>query len=133
MPTRLLDWSTNPLVALYFAVEKGDEIDGVVYALCHGISDQYGLFDFKTADVTKEHRNTPAGFIQLQPNQGKVIFIRPKYSDQRYLNQKSVFSCTKDVFKPLVLEGIEKIIVRSSLKPELRLCLRTIGISTFYV
>lgn len=32
LPTRLLDWSYNPLVALYFAVEKETEEDGLVYA-----------------------------------------------------------------------------------------------------
>ena len=33
LPTRLLDWSFNPLVALYFAVEERLDEDGVVYAL----------------------------------------------------------------------------------------------------
>ncbi|HET7540569.1 MAG TPA: FRG domain-containing protein [Polyangiaceae bacterium] len=33
MPTRLLDWSTNPLAALFFACDGGSEYDGVVYAM----------------------------------------------------------------------------------------------------
>ncbi|MGI2040214.1 FRG domain-containing protein [Shewanella frigidimarina] len=35
LPTRLLDWSTNPLKALYFAVDdpSKDDLDGVVFAL----------------------------------------------------------------------------------------------------
>jgi hypothetical protein len=33
MPTRLLDWSTNPLAALFFACDGGDGKDGVVYAM----------------------------------------------------------------------------------------------------
>jgi hypothetical protein len=35
MPTRLLDWTTNPLAALFFAVEDRDKIDndGEVYAV----------------------------------------------------------------------------------------------------
>jgi len=33
LPTRLLDWTYNPLVALYFAVEANTEADGQVFAL----------------------------------------------------------------------------------------------------
>ena len=32
LPTRLLDWTRNPLVALYFAVVESHEGDGAVYA-----------------------------------------------------------------------------------------------------
>jgi hypothetical protein len=33
LPTRLLDWTHNPLVALYFAVEANPEVDGELFAL----------------------------------------------------------------------------------------------------
>lgn len=33
MPTRLLDWSTNPLAALFFACDGADGHDGCVYAM----------------------------------------------------------------------------------------------------
>jgi FRG domain len=33
MPTRLLDWSTNPLAALFFACEGEEGQDGFVYAM----------------------------------------------------------------------------------------------------
>lgn len=33
MPTRLLDWSTNPLAALFFACDGAEDRDGFVYAM----------------------------------------------------------------------------------------------------
>jgi hypothetical protein len=33
MPTRLLDWTTNPLVAAYFACAKHQNDDGAIYLL----------------------------------------------------------------------------------------------------
>jgi len=37
MPTRLLDWSTNPLAALFFACEDNFDKDGFVYAMDAGL------------------------------------------------------------------------------------------------
>ena len=33
LPTRLLDWSYNPLIALYFACQSSEEKDGAVYTI----------------------------------------------------------------------------------------------------
>lgn len=33
LPTRLLDWSTNPLASLFFACESEDDKDGFIYAM----------------------------------------------------------------------------------------------------
>lgn len=133
LPTRLLDWSTNPLVALYFAVEKDDGIDGGVYAVKHAVTDQYNIFDYKTANYTKEENKELSSIFAIQPHQGEVIFVRPKYSDQRYLNQRSVFSCPANPFKPLELDSIQFLELKGEWKAELRRRLRTMGISTSHI
>lgn len=133
LPTRLLDWSSNPLVALFFATERADDKDGAVYFLRHAVTDQYHLLDYRTANYTKEAGAAPAGRFALQPGQGRVMFVRPRYSDERYMNQRSVFSCQKDPFTPLDLKELKRVIVPGHWKGEIRRRLRTLGISTSYM
>ncbi|AIF48139.1 hypothetical protein HY57_13155 [Dyella japonica A8] len=133
LPTRLLDWSTNPLVALYFAAAEGDTTDGAFIHVQTAVTDQYELFDPSTAQFTVEHRAKPMGLFALQPHQGTVIFVRPRYSDARYLNQKSVFACPADPFTPLRIPGISTITIPAKWKPEIRKRLRVLGISTSHI
>lgn len=130
LPTRLLDWTTNPLVGLYFAVERHDDRDGKIYLTRQAVSDQAHLFDFKTADTIER------SVIAIQPNQGKLIFVRPKYKDRRYHNQASVFSCPAKPYEDLVngaISNLDELIVPGTLKSQLRERLRTLGISASFI
>jgi len=51
MPTRLLDWSLNPIVALYFAVAKDSNTDSVVYMLNNDIPFVRDDVDFPFEDI----------------------------------------------------------------------------------
>jgi len=133
LPTRLLDWTTNPLVGLFFAVEKDDTFDAILYIVNTPYSDQYWLFDPRTADVIESEQIGISQMFPLLPKQKEVIFLRPKYTDQRYLNQKSVFSCQADPFMPLELENLTILEIKKEWKSELRRRLRTMGISHSYL
>jgi FRG domain-containing protein len=76
LPTRLLDWTENPLVALYFAVGDQQQManDGMIYAYRHGID-----------PIDIQSTSDPFTLEQIE-------WIRPPHLDQRVIVQQSVFT-----------------------------------------
>ena len=81
LPTRLLDFTFNPMIALYFACESELEKDGKVYV--HSM-DKMLLMD---ADSNPE---MPHAIDNVFSKKG-ARFVVPNYTDARYKNQKALF------------------------------------------
>ena len=88
LPTRLLDWTLNPLVAAYFAVSLGSQVDSAIYVVDRGILPQID----ETIDPFKLKQDG--------------LYV-PPHSSKRFVAQHGVFTvhCSpKEEFLPATLQ-----------------------------
>ena len=147
VPTRLLDWTTNPLVALYFAVEKQDyskntldpkhsETDGYLYILRDiTLVDDFSDLNLKKATFGEKSENwyvreeiKPPKFYE------RALFLRPEYIDQRYRNQSTILMCPACPYR-FVLSDQEytRILIPKEIKHMIRVYLRQVGIASDFI
>jgi hypothetical protein len=115
LPTRMLDWTYNPLVALYFAVEADEDSDGKLYAL---------RATRKTSD-----RLVPSSPFKID----KPVKLFPNIISPRIRAQEGVFVVCERVESPLdeVLPTgwvVEEHLVPSAKKADLRYELFRLGV-----
>jgi hypothetical protein len=115
LPTRLLDWTQNPLAALYFAVSKDPECDGKLFAL---------------RAVLKDSEITPTGspFKIEKPRK-----FYPNHVTPRIRAQEGVFVACENAEQPLDTTlpedwKIEDYLIPAGQKKELRYDLFRLGV-----
>ena len=113
LPTRLLDWSHNPMVSLFFACIDNLDKDGAVYIIentSYLVEDRVNIFNFKK----------------------DVHFYQPKTSNERLASQLGYFSVHKNPKKQIdwsSLYNSTKIIIPSGLKDDLIIMLNQYGVN----
>lgn len=138
LPTRLLDWTYSPYVAMHFATEHLDEfdVDGVIWCVDYAATNRYLPDPLKdvlaaegsdvfTAEMLAAAVPTLRDFDALSRDRF-VAFLEPPSLDERIVNQFALFSLVSNASARLEAWLVEhphcyrRLVVPASLKWEVR-------------
>lgn len=109
LPTRLLDWTRNPLIAAYFAVEREHIGDSVIYA-----------YHSRTLIRTEKYK-TPFDIKKV----GKFV---PTHVTRRITAQVGVFTIHPNPKEPFRSPVLDRLIIRGKSREDLKWILYRYGV-----
>jgi hypothetical protein len=110
VPTRLLDWTTNILVATYFAVYKDQEADGEIFAMDYGeLNKESEIRELPLKEDLKLHEIASEPFYPDKlPIKSYPIAFMPVLFHDRILQQNGTFTIHPNKSKDCSIESAFK-------------------------
>lgn len=115
MPTRMMDWTRNPLVAFFFAVR--DEFSASEPA------DDSVLYIYEP----KEKVLLEQDFDPFKIN--RVRRFVPKYWSSRLVAQSGLFTCHPFPKRPFNPDGLHRVLIRHAVRKDIKLALHNLGVN----
>jgi hypothetical protein len=112
LPTRLLDWTENPLVACFFAVDGPSDDDSVIYAYHN---DSY---------ISVDKHPDPFKYREV----GKFI---PRHLTQRITTQGGLFTVHPNPYERFESDDMDKLVIPNGIRSALKKTLNKYGVNRF--